>query len=124
MKEMFSRWLSPRVVMTALAVLIIVMIAVPGANAAGNRDYCITPTGRWCNGMGCCNDEFHLRVQNHCDERLTYEYCLKKRNGKWDCGQSSLRPREGSSMGSYACDATGEYKVIACSRGSHCNLKP
>ena len=65
-----------------------------------------------------CGDKSLLVVaQNVCGYPIQISACVQQAEGTWDCGLDRNVQPEGK-MGRWACESTGEYKILGCSRDS------
>jgi len=63
-----------------------------------------------------CGDMSLLVVaQNICDHPIQISVCVQQSDNTWDCGlDRNVQPER--KMGRWACESTGEYKILGCSR--------
>lgn len=62
-----------------------------------------------------------MKITNVCNTKIAAEFCLERRDGKWDCGrESSMAPRESTTY--FGCNSTGRYKWVGCEEFGGCQL--
>ncbi|SRR5579885_2008844 len=68
------------------------------------------------------NSGMSMRITNGCNVTVNTEFCLQRKNGKWDCGRDSSLAA-GRHTTYYTCEATGKYEWIACRENENCQIR-
>lgn len=75
-------------------------------------------------GIHCGDSSLMVIVQNICNHAIQISTCVQLANQEWDCGlDRSVHPEK--KVGRWACESTGEYTFLGCSRDApDCNARP
>ena len=72
------------------------------------NDHCVT-VKQW-HGTATGDCENYAKVINNTNSVITYQLCVLKANGSWDCGTDQVQPYSESTTG-YYCNIASGFKT-------------
>jgi hypothetical protein len=57
-------------------------------------------------------DSYTVKLRNRCEEQINMRFCLRRKNGTWDCGMYSGAAK-GKGTSYFVCEGTGELWLAA-----------